>query len=375
MGRLYSNACRSSSGLPGETVGVFNLSDYDYELPEESIAQKPAFYRDRSKLLLLDKNTGKTSHHEFFEICDFISSKDVLVINNTRVIPGRLFGKKETGGKAEVLILDFAGGIKEEAGKGAFICECLVKTSKPPRPGSLIFFDKELRAEVINAKEGICLLKFYCTGVFEDIINEIGHVPLPPYIKRNNGGNESCDDKTSYQTVYAVHNGAVAAPTAGLHFSKELLEKIKSKGVRIVEITLHVGYGTFLPVRVSDIREHKIHSERFEISGDAASAINKTRAEGGRVVAVGTTCVRTLEYASGNGGKVIAGSSQCDLFIYPGYRFKTVDAMITNFHLPKSTLLMLVSAFAGRERVLSAYREAIYKGYRFFSYGDAMFIS
>ncbi|OQW96918.1 MAG: tRNA preQ1(34) S-adenosylmethionine ribosyltransferase-isomerase QueA, partial [Desulfobacteraceae bacterium A6] len=341
---------------------MFYLSDYDYELPEESIAQKPAFCRDRSKLLLLDKNTGKTFHHEFFELFDFISSKYLLVINNTRVIPGRLFGNKDTGGKAEVLILDFAGGIRDEADKGAFTCECLVKTSKPPRPGSLIFFDKELKAEVINAKEGIYLLKFSSPADFEDVINEIGDVPLPPYIKRNNGGNESWDDKTSYQTVYAAHKGAVAAPTAGLHFSKELLERIKSKGVRIAEITLHVGYGTFLPVRVSDIREHKIHSERFEISGDAAGAINKTRAEGGRVVAVGTTCVRTLEYASDSKGKVIAGSAQCDLFIYPGYRFKTVDAMITNFHLPKSTLLMLVSAFAGRERVLSAYREAIYKG-------------
>jgi len=354
---------------------VFSLSDYDYELPEESIAQKPASHRDRSKLLLLDKNTGKTSHHEFFEIVDFISSKDILVINNTRVIPGRLFGNKDTGGKAEVLILDFAGGVKEEAAKGTFTCECLVKTSKPPRPGSSIFFDKKLKAEVINAKEGICLLKFHHSGNFEDIINEIGHVPLPPYIKRNKGENESCNDKASYQTVYAAYNGAVAAPTAGLHFSKELLDKIKSKGVRIAEITLHVGYGTFLPVRVSDIREHKIHSERFEISGGAADAINKTRAEGGRVIAVGTTCVRTLEYASGSGEKVIAGSAECDLFIYPGYRFKTVDAMITNFHLPKSTLLMLVSAFAGRERVLSAYGEAVYKGYRFFSYGDAMFIS
>ena len=354
---------------------MFSLSDYDYELPEKYIAQKPASRRDRSRLLFLNRITGEISHHEFFEISDFISSKDVLVINNTRVIPGRLFGNKDTGGKAEILILDYAGGIREEVGKGTFTCECLVKTSKPPRPGSLIFFDKELKAEVINAKEGICLLKFYSSCDFWDIINEVGHVPLPPYIKRNNGENESWDDKTSYQTVYAAYNGAVAAPTAGLHFSEELLEKIKSKGVRIAEITLHVGYGTFLPVRVTDIREHKIHSERFEISGDAADAINKTRAAGGRVVAVGTTCVRTLEYASDSDGKVAAGSAQCDLFIYPGYRFKTVDAMITNFHLPKSTLLMLVSAFAGRERVLSAYREAIYKGYRFYSYGDAMFIA
>lgn len=354
---------------------MFSLSDYDYELPEESIAQIPASRRDRSRLLLLDKNTGKTSHREFFDICDFISPKDILVINNTKVIPGRLFGKKDTGGKAEVLILDFAGGVREEADKGAFTCECLVKTSKPPRPGSLIFFDRELKAEVINAKEGICLMKFFCSGAFEDIINEIGHVPLPPYIKRDNGENESWDDKKSYQTVYAAYNGAVAAPTAGLHFSKELLEKIKSKGVAIAEITLHVGYGAFLPVRVPDIREHKIPSERFEISGDTADAINKTRSEGGRVVAVGTTCVRTLEYSSDSEGKVIAGSGKCDLFIYPGYRFKVVDAMITNFHLPESTLLMLVSAFAGRERVLSAYREAIYKGYRFYSYGDAMLIT
>lgn len=353
---------------------MFNLFDYDYKLPEESVAQKPASCRDSSRLLLLDKNTGKTSHCKFSQIIDLISANDLLVINNTKVIPGRLFGKKDTGGNAEVLILDFAGGIIDNADKGSFTCECLVKTSKPPRSGALIFFDKELKAEVITAKEGVCLLKFYHHGNLMDIINEIGHVPLPPYIKRNNGENESCDDKTSYQTVYAACNGAVAAPTAGLHFSKELLERIRSKGIGIAEITLHVGYGTFLPVRVSDIREHKIHSERFEISDDAADAINRTRAERGRIVAVGTTCVRTLEYASGSDGKVAAGSAQCDLFIYPGYRFKTVGAMITNFHLPKSTLLMLVSAFAGRERVLAAYREAINKGYGFFSYGDAMFI-
>jgi S-adenosylmethionine:tRNA ribosyltransferase-isomerase len=353
---------------------VFSLSDYDYELPEEYIAQKPALCRDRSKLLFLNRKTGEISHHEFFEVCDFISSKDVLVINNTRVIPGRLFGKKDTGGKAEVLILDYAGGIIEQADKSVFICECLVKSSKPPKLGSFIFFQKELKAEVISAKEGICLLRFSCPGNFEDLLNETGHVPLPPYIKRDDGSNDSWDDKTSYQTIYAAYNGAVAAPTAGLHFSKELLEIIRSKGVRIAEITLHVGYGTFLPVRVEDIREHKIHSERFEISENAADTINKTKAAGGKVVAVGTTCVRTLEYSSDSAGKVVAGSGKCDLFIYPGYSFKVVDAMITNFHLPKSTLIMLVSAFAEREKVLSAYREAIYKGYRFYSYGDAMFI-
>jgi len=351
---------------------VFSLSDYDYELPEEYIAQKPALHRDRSKLLFLNRKTGEISHHEFFEVCDFISSKDVLVINNTRVIPGRLFGKKDTGGKAEILILDYAGGVREESEKGVFTCECLVKSSKPPKPGSFIFFQKELKAEVISAKEGICLLKFSCPGNFEDLLNETGHVPLPPYIKRYDDSNNSWDDKTSYQTVYAAYNGAVAAPTAGLHFSNELLETIRSKGAGIAEITLHVGYGTFLPVRVEDIREHKIHSERFEISEDAADTINKTKTAGGKVVAVGTTCVRTLEYSSDSSGKVVAGSGKCDLFIYPGYSFKAVDAMITNFHLPKSTLIMLVSAFAEREKVLSAYREAIYKGYRFYSYGDAM---
>lgn len=354
---------------------MFSLSDYDYEISEEYIAQKPVPLRDRSKLLFLNRKTGEISHHEFFEVCDFISSKDILVINNTKVIPGRLFGKKDTGGKAEILILDFAGGVREESDKGYFTCECLVKSSKPPRPGSLILFQKGLKAEVISAKEGICLLRFSFPGNFEDLLNETGHVPLPPYIKRNDDGNDSCDDKVSYQTVYAACNGAVAAPTAGLHFSKELLERIGSKCAGIAEITLHVGYGTFLPVRVDDIRDHRIHSENFEISNEAADAINRAKAAGGKVIAVGTTCVRTLEYSSDSAGKVAAGSGKCDLFIYPGYSFKVVDVMITNFHLPKSTLIMLVSAFAGREKVLSAYREAIYKGYRFYSYGDAMFIA
>jgi S-adenosylmethionine:tRNA ribosyltransferase-isomerase len=353
---------------------LFLLSDYDYELPEEYIAQKPAPFRDRSRLLFLNRTTGAVSHHQFLDVCDFISSNDVLVINNTRVIPARLFGRKDSGGKAEVLILDYAGGLMEKTDKSSFICECLVKSSKQPKPGSFILFEKELKAEVINAKEGICLLRFSCPGNFTDLLNETGHVPLPPYIKREDS-NELCDDKRFYQTIYAAYNGAVAAPTAGLHFSKELLEMIRLKGVKIAEITLHVGYGTFLPVRVDDIREHRIHSERFEIPQNAADIINDAKAAGGKIVAVGTTSVRTLEYSSESNGKVVSGSGKCDLFIYPGYKFKVVDAMITNFHLPKSTLIMLVSAFAGREKVLSAYREAIYKGYRFYSYGDAMFIA
>ncbi|MBA3037817.1 MAG: tRNA preQ1(34) S-adenosylmethionine ribosyltransferase-isomerase QueA [Desulfobacterium sp.] len=354
---------------------MFLLSDYDYELSEDQIAQKPASCRDASRLMVLDKNTGSTSHSKFFEIYNFISPKDIIVINNTKVIPGRLFGKKETGGKAEILILDFAGGIREQDKTGNFICECLVKTSKPAKQGSLILFEENLTAKVLNdVKDGICLLKFSSSENFEEILLRIGKMPLPPYIKRDKDNIESLDDKTSYQTVYASYNGAVAAPTAGLHFTSELLEKIKAKGVKTAEITLHVGYGTFLPVRAFDIREHEIHSERYDISFEAAEAINTVREEGGKIIAVGTTCIRTLEYASDHKGRVLSGSGKCDLFIYPGYSFKVIDSIITNFHLPRSTLLMLVSAFAGRERILSAYKEAISEGYRFYSYGDAMFI-
>ncbi|MFH2045652.1 MAG: tRNA preQ1(34) S-adenosylmethionine ribosyltransferase-isomerase QueA [Pseudomonadota bacterium] len=354
---------------------MFLLSDYDYELSEENIAQKPVSCRDASRLLVLDKKTGATSHHNFFEICDFITPEDIIVINNTKVIPGRLFGEKETGGKAEILILDFAGGITEQKESGSFTCECLVKTSKPPKKGSLILFADNLKAKVVNEiKNGICLLNFSSSESFEDVLGQIGHMPLPPYIRRDKDGTRLSDDKISYQTVYASNKGAVAAPTAGLHFTKDLLDKIKSKGIKTAEITLHVGYGTFLPVRVNDIREHKMHSERFHIPQDAADAINKVREEGGKVIAVGTTSIRTLEYFCDNKGRVKAGSGQCDLFIYPGYSFKIVDSIITNFHLPRSTLLMLVSAFAGREKILAAYREAVQKGYRFYSYGDAMFI-
>lgn len=375
MDGLVFHASGLSACFYREAISVFLLSDYDYELSEEYIAQKPASCRDLSRLLVLEKNMGRTSHHKFFEVCDFISPEDIIVINNTKVIPCRLFGKKETGGKAEILILDFAGGIREQNEAGSFICDCLVKASKPPKKGSLIFFGENLTAKVVNeVKDGICLLKFSSSCSFEDVLYQIGHMPLPPYIRRDKDNNKSLNDKTSYQTVYALYNGAVAAPTAGFHFTKELLEKIKAKGIKIAEITLHVGYGTFLPVRVSDIREHKIHSERFNISHEAAEAINKVREEGGKVIAVGTTCVRTLEYASDHKGRVFSGSGKCDLFIYPGYSFKVVDSIITNFHLPRSTLLMLVSAFAGRERILFAYKEAVSKGYRFYSYGDAMFI-
>jgi S-adenosylmethionine:tRNA ribosyltransferase-isomerase len=353
---------------------MYSLNDYHYDLPAELIAQQPVEQRDRSRLLCLDRQSGRVSHAIFSDIGDNLKAGDVLVVNNTAVIPGRLAGKKETGGKVEVLISDFVGGQKSTAENGHFICRCLVKASKRCSPGTWFHFAEGLKAEVLAAGNGDYHLKFYSDGDFETLLYRIGQVPLPPYIKRNSGGMSDCDDQTSYQTVYASHKGAIAAPTAGLHFTSNLLADLRTAGVQIAELTLHVGYGTFLPVRVSDIRQHQMHAESFTISAEAAQTINSARADGKRVVSVGTTCVRTLEYASNSNGEVQAGSGSCDLFIYPGYRFKTVDAMITNFHLPQSTLLMLVSAFAGRQHVLNAYREAIGQCYRFYSYGDAMYI-
>lgn len=350
---------------------MFSINDYDYYLPEERIAQRPVEGRDRSKLLLMDRNTGEVAHHNFLSIYDLLSPSDLLVINNTRVIPARLIGQKETGGKAEVLILDYPGNEKHRISNEECVCRCLIKTSKRPKEGATFVFNEKLKAIIVNFKAGIYTVKFSFNGNFEHIIDRIGRVPLPPYIKRKDDKN----DRTFYQTVYASKKGAVAAPTAGLHFSLGLMKKLKEKGVKIVPITLHVGYGTFLPVRVSDIRDHRIHSEWYSISREASDIINESKRAGLRIVAVGTTAVRTLEYASKENGIVAQGEGRCNLFIYPGYRFKAVDAIITNFHLPKSTLLMLVSAFSTRENVLNAYKKAIEKQYRFFSYGDAMFIA
>jgi len=349
---------------------MFSLIEYDYDLPEEFIAQKPVKERDRSKLLLLNRKTGELSHHEFSEIYKYLLPGDTLILNNTEVIPGRLLGRKETGGRAEVLILNYAGG---KADSGNFASECLINASKHTKAGTFIFFGNGLKAEVTGFFDGIYSLKFYFSGDFESLLYKIGKIPLPPYIKRNEK-DSPCNDKTTYQTVYACEKGAIAAPTAGLHFTKELIEKLKSRGAEIAAITLHVGYGTFLPVRSSDIRDHRIHSERFFIPESTADIINHARKEGRRIIAVGTTCVRTLEFASDKNGTVSPGNGTCNLFIYPGYKFKIVDAMITNFHLPESTLLMLVSAFAGRENVLCAYKNAIKNKYRFYSYGDAMLI-
>ncbi|MFO7860249.1 MAG: tRNA preQ1(34) S-adenosylmethionine ribosyltransferase-isomerase QueA [Desulfosalsimonas sp.] len=348
----------------------YDIGAYDYDLPEELIAQHPADIRQDSRLLVVSRADGTTAHRRFYQIADLLCAGDVLVVNNTKVIPARLFGHKASGGKIEVLLIDYAGRKQTGTRPDRFECRCLIRASKAPPPGTRLVFDDSLHAEVISAENGTFVVEFTCSARFEEILHKIGHVPLPPYIRRTGQKH----DRHAYQTVYAAENGAVAAPTAGLHFSRGLLEKIRQNGVEIAEITLHVSYGTFMPVRVTNIREHQMHTEHYEISAPAADRINAARANGRRIVAVGTTSVRTLEYAADDFGHIQSGSGQCDLFIYPGYRFKAVDAMITNFHLPRSTLLMLVAAFAGKENIMAAYRDAISERYRFFSYGDAMFI-
>jgi S-adenosylmethionine:tRNA ribosyltransferase-isomerase len=342
---------------------LYSPEDYDYELPEELIAQKPLTRRDQSRLLHLDRKTGRVAHRVFSDISDILSPGDVLVINDTKVIPGRLFGRKESGGKVEVLLLDYAQGVHDRH------FACLIRASKRPRPGSRLLFENDLTAVVETVDERICYLTFHGTTPFEQTLESIGHVPLPPYIRRQ----DTPDDRHTYQTVYASRKGAIAAPTAGLHFTPDLLEVLQNKGVRLTRLTLHVGYGTFVPVQVDDIRDHRMHSEGFELSQTTARTIRRAKADGRRVVAVGTTCVRTLEYCARN-EEIAAQDGYCDLFIYPGFTFNAVDAMITNFHLPKSTLMMLVSAFAGRRRILNAYHRAVEERYRFFSYGDAMII-
>jgi S-adenosylmethionine:tRNA ribosyltransferase-isomerase len=349
------------------------LDDYNYRLSADRIAQRPVDRRDHSRLLVLDRRSGRMAHHRFYELERFLRPSDLLVINNTRVIPGRLMGRKESGGKVELLILDYARSVAAAA--DPVVCDCLLKASKPTRPGSRIVFDEELTAEIVDVKAHVYKVSFQHDGDFQTLLQRVGKTPLPPYIRRG-PQDPSVRDSENYQTVYASQKGAIAAPTAGFHFTQDGLEALQEKGIEIAQITLHVGYGTFLPVRVRDIREHRMHTEAFSVSEKAARAISRAKQQGRRIVAVGTTCVRTLEYAADDAGRVAAvPDGNCDLFIYPGYRFKMVDAMITNFHLPKSTLLMLVAAFAGRERILQAYAAAIESGYRFYSYGDAMLIT
>ncbi len=339
-----------------------NVKDYDYDLPEELIAQDPLEDRSSSRLMVLDRQTGDVEHRHFTDILEYLHPGDCLVINNTKVIPARLFGVKEdTQAKIEVLLLKR---------KENDIWETLVKPGKKAKPGTkLVFGDGLLTAEVVDVvEEGNRLIQFHYDGIFEEILDQLGQMPLPPYITHQ------LKDKNRYQTVYAKYDGSAAAPTAGLHFTKELLQKVKDMGVDIAEVTLHVGLGTFRPVKVDNVLDHHMHSEFYMVSQEAADKINRAKESGHRVIAVGTTSTRTLEAAADENGRLHETSGWTEIFIYPGYQFKVIDALITNFHLPQSTLVMLVSALAGREHVLHAYEIAVKERYRFFSFGDAMFI-
>lgn len=336
------------------------LSDFDYYLPEDLIAQRPIEPRDHSKLMVLEAATGALTHKHFYNLPDYLQPGDTLVFNDTKVIPARLIGSKAgTGGKVEVFLLNRTNGNEWEA---------LVKPGKKARPGSIVEFGDELKCEVITTTDfGGRTVRFHYNGVFEEILDRLGETPLPPYIK------EQLPDKERYQTIYARERGSAAAPTAGLHFTTSLMDNLKAKGINFAFVTLHVGLGTFRPVSVNDVTQHVMHREYYSISQQAADIINATKKRGNKVVAIGTTSIRTLE-SSSKDGLVKPQSGWTDIFIYPGYHFNVIDALVTNFHLPKSTLLMLISAFAGKDHVLNAYKEAVDSRYRFFSFGDAMFI-
>ena len=337
-------------------------SDFYYDLPQELIAQDPLEDRSSSRLLHLSMKDGSVEHRHFTDILDYLKEGDFLVVNDTRVIPARLYGhKEETGALIEILLLKR---------KENDIWECLVKPGKKARPGAkLVFGDGILKGEIIDVvEEGNRLIQFQYEGIFEEILDQLGEMPLPPYITHK------LEDKNRYQTVYAKNDGSAAAPTAGLHFTQELLQKVQEKGVKIAHVTLHVGLGTFRPVKVDDVENHHMHSEFYVVEEDQAKLINDTKKQGGRVISVGTTSCRTLESATDEDGVLHPGSGWTEIFIYPGYQFKMIDGLITNFHLPESTLMMLVSALAGKDRIMAAYEEAVKERYRFFSFGDAMFI-
>lgn len=340
----------------------YSTKDYYYDLPKELIAQDPLEDRSSSRLMVLGKKSGHVSHHHFREILDYLNPGDCLVINNTRVIPARLIGaKKDTGAHVEILLL---------RRKKDDIWETLVRPGKKLRPGAEVTFgDGSLTATILDVVEGgDRLVQFHYDGIFEEILDRLGEMPLPPYITHK------LKDRDRYNTVYAKFDGSAAAPTAGLHFTKELLEEVKAEGVNIAQVTLHVGLGTFRPVKVDDVREHEMHTEWYRVTQETADLINQTRENGGRIIAVGTTSVRTLETVADENGHMKAQEGDTSIFIYPGYKWKIVDGLITNFHLPESTLIMLVSSLAGREHVLNAYKEAVKERYRFFSFGDAMYI-
>jgi S-adenosylmethionine:tRNA ribosyltransferase-isomerase len=350
---------------------MYDIKDYQYELPPDLIAQKPLSMRDSSRLMVIERRTGLRTHCLFSDLAELLRAGDMLVINNTAVVPARLIGTKETGGKVEVLLIDYPDRVDPGTGAAAIVRDCLIKAARRPKPGSRLNFGNRLQGTVLAELDGKQRIAFSGPDDVESLLERVGRVPLPPYIRN---GIDDDQDRVRYQTVYASVKGAVAAPTAGLHFTDALLDQLRRIGVDIVALTLHVGYGTFAPVRVDDIRQHRMHSEPVTIPESTANAVNAARDEGRRIIAVGTTSVRSLEFAAAGTGRIQPGQHHCDLFIYPGYRFRIVDAMITNFHLPGSTLLMLVSAFAGRERILSAYAGAIRRRYRFYSYGDAMLI-
>lgn len=349
------------------------LSSYNYHLPEQLIAQHPAEKRDNSRLMVLNGREKKPEHHHFNDIAGFIGKDDMLVVNNTKVFPARLLGTKETGGKAEVFLLEFP--VKESKNPGSAVTNGLVKSSKRPKIGAPIFINDNLSCTAIEHLEGgkVQLRLHYDEGIgLAETLQLSGQVPLPPYIARENGCTQ--EDSQRYQTVYASEPGAVAAPTAGLHFTDQLLEKITGQGTTLGQVTLHVGYGTFAPVRENDITRHQIHREYLTIPQETVDNIKLTKERGGKVWAVGTTTVRSLEYGARNTGELEATESWCDLYIFPGFQFKVVDNLITNFHLPDSSLMFLVSALCGRKRLLDCYQTAIEERYRFFSYGDAMAI-
>lgn len=335
--------------------------DFDFYLPENLIAQTPLERRDSSRLLILDKETGEITHKHFTDIIDYLDKDDILVLNDTKVMPARLYGvKNETNAVIEILML------KE---KNKDVWECLVKPAKRVKVGTVVKFSDELNAECIGlGEEGIRIFKFNYKGIFYEILDKLGEMPLPPYI------HEKLKDKDRYQTVYAKNIGSAAAPTAGLHFTEDLIEKIKSKGIKMEYITLHVGLGTFRPVNVEDVTKHKMHSEFYQMSKEVANVLNDAKKKHKRIISVGTTSTRTLETIMNLYGEFRECSGWTDIFIYPGYKFKAIDSLITNFHLPKSTLIMLVSALAGKENIMNAYKEAVKKEYRFFSFGDSMFI-